>query len=431
LATGFSSAATVVSTLADLYEKANTDVKTGIKLITEEAKWFRQYPKEKITVSGNENRIPLILVQPTGVAMIPDGGNEAVMSTPAPTRGTFMPVQMNARYGFTGLAQALTNRARSAMIEEQVDYQSAMSIAKFGRAIGLQTYGQSTGTVAVVSVTNGAGATQTDIQLKNAFGTTAIPGNTSVVQKTYISSLLRVGEKVALIRAAAIVEFGTVVASPAVSFGVGAVDITFTSSITPTLGDLLVFANADGDSTIAGTDVNNWAIGFAEILFATSLHGVSGAAGQFPAWNPGSAQTSVQRMSFQVKEKMANDIWNAGGVKMDRMIVSQGVRRDAIAGERGARRYDAKDDLDLEGDLGGFQYLTSQLAPPGFAIGWYGKALAKIELSDQPEDGGGKSIFKLDKVQGKSQMAAAYDYFYQKVCSSRAAVGYASNLTES
>ncbi len=430
MATGYSSSATLVTTLADLYEKANTDVKTGIKLITEEAKWFRQYPKEKITVSGNENRIPLILTQPTGLAMIPDGGNEAIMSTPAPTRGTFLPVQMNARYGFTGLAQALTNRSRSAMIESQVDYQSAMTITKFSRGIGLQTYGQSTGTVAVVAATTTSSATQTDVQLKNAFGLSAIPSTSSTAGKTYISSLIRTGEHVALIRSSAIVEFGTVVASPAVTAGVGYVDITFTSAITPTVGDLLVFANADGDNTIAGTDVNNWAIGFGEILFSTSLHGVSGAAASFPAWNPGSTSTTAQRMSFQVKEKMINDIWNAAGVQMDRMIVSQGVRRDAIAGERGARRYDS-DEVDLEGDLKGFKYLTSQLAPPGFAIGWYGQAVAKIELSDQPEDGGGKSIFKLDKVQGKSQMAAAYDYFYQKVVSSRAATGYAYNLTES
>lgn len=428
MATGYNSSATSVSTLADLYEKANTTVKTGIKLVTEEAKWFRSYPKEQITVSGNENRIPLILTQPTGTAMIADGGNEAVMSSPAPTHGTFMPVQMNARYGFTGLAQALTNRARAAMIESQIDYQSQMTITKFSRTIGLQTYGNSSGTVAVVAATGSANAVQADIQLKNAFGTANWPGTTSTAQKTYISGLIRPGEHVALIRAASIVEFGTVIASPAASAGVGYIDITFTSSITPTVGDLLVFANADGDSTISGTDVNNWAIGFAEILFASSLHGVTTAG--YPAWAAGSTQTATQRMSFQVKEKMINDIWNAAGVQMDTLIVSQGVRRDAIAGELGARRYDSSD-IDLEGDLGKFKYLTSVLAPPGTSIGWYSKALAKIELSDQPEDGSGRGMFKLDKVQGKSQMAAAYDYFYQKVCSSRAAVGYAINLSES
>jgi hypothetical protein len=414
--------------LADLYEKTNTDIKTGIKLITEEAKWHRKYPTEKIVVSGNENRIPLILVQPTGLAMIADGGNEAVMSTPAPTHGTFLPVQMNARYGFTGLAQALTNRARSAMIESQVDYQSMMTITKFSRGIGLQTYGDSAGTVAVVAATLSAGTTQNGIQLKNVFGTTNIPGTTSTAQQTYASNAIRTNEIIALIRSGSLIEFATVTASPSAGSGVGYIDALFQSSITPTVGDLIVFANHDGDNTITGTDVGNWAIGFSDILFGSSVHGVTTAG--FPAWAAGSAQTATQRLSFEVKERMMNDIWNAGGVQMDRMIVSQGVRRNAIAGERGARRYDSAE-MDLEGDLDKFEYLTSVLAPPGMAIGWYSKAISKIELSDQPEDGGGKGIFKLDKVQGKSQIAAAYDYFYQTICSSRAATGYAINLTES
>ena len=125
---------------------------------------------------------------------------------------------------------------------------------------------------------------------------------------------------------------------------------------------------------------------------------------------------------------MINDCWNAGGVQINRFINAQGVRRDAIAGELGARRYDGSD-VDIEGDIkagSGQQYFTSQLALPNTMIGWYDKAFSKIELSDLPDDGAGKSIFKLDKVQGKSQMAAGYDYFLQRIPSSRAAMGYAA-----
>ena len=64
MATGFTSSATTVTTVADLYKKQNTDVKIAIKLMTEEASWFREYPRENIVVSGNENRIPLVLTQP-------------------------------------------------------------------------------------------------------------------------------------------------------------------------------------------------------------------------------------------------------------------------------------------------------------------------------------------------------------------------------
>jgi hypothetical protein len=419
----------VVSTLADLYEKTNTDVKTGIKLFTEEAKWFRDYPREKITVSGNENRVPVILTQPTGVAMIPDGGYEAVMSTPAPTHGSFMPVQANKRYGFTGLAQALTERARAGMIQDQVGYQAMMAISAFGRTIGLQTYGQSTGSLAMVKTTGSSNTTQT-IPLKNAYGSSSLcPGDgAGGAQDQYLSGLFRVGEHVAIIRSAALVEFGTVTASPGAS-GAGSVDVTFTSAQTPTLNDILVLANADGDNTINGTDVNNWPIGFTELLTASSVLGIT--TSNFPLWTPGSVQTATQRLAFAVKERMINECFNASGLKINRFIVAQGVRRDAISGERGARRY-TSGDVDLEGDLKpgeGEKHFTSQLAIPGTLIGWYNQAYSKIELSELPEDGGGKSIFKLDKVQGKSQIAAYYDYFYAKIPSSRAATGYASNLS--
>jgi hypothetical protein len=47
-------------------------------------------------------------------------------------------------------------------------------------------------------------------------------------------------------------------------------------------------------------------------------------------------------MSFFARlEQMRNAIWNQGGVKMDTIIWSQGVRRDTIAGERGQMVYDS------------------------------------------------------------------------------------------
>lgn len=415
--------------MADLYVKANTDVKTAIKLVTEEQKWFRSYPKENIVVSGNENRIPLILTKPIMPSFIPEGGSERVMNTPSPTHGTFMPIQANVRFGYTGLATALTNRSRSAMIEDQTTYQANMGGYSIGLGLGLTTYGTSLGTVAVVKTTGSSSATQV-IPLSNAFGSaTFCPGGDAGAQDTYLSNLIGLNNHIALIRAGAIVEFATVTASPSATSGVGYIDATFTSSITPTAGDLIVFANADGDSTITGTDYNQWPLGFTDILLADSVEGQTTTA--YPKWAAGSTATTTQRLSFVVKEKMINDCWNAGGVEINRFIMPQGVRRDAIAGELGGRRYDSPE-TDIEGDLSagsGQQYFTSQLALPSTLIGFYDKAISKIELSDNPEDGASKSIYKLDKIQGKSQIAAGYDYFYQRICSSRAATGYATNLT--
>ncbi len=362
--------------------------------------------------------------------MLADGGNEAVPSTPAPTHGTFLPVQMNKRFNYTGLAQALESRSRAAFIEQQTAFQAVQAGYAFGRAIGLQTYGQSTGTIAVVKTTASAGTTQNGVAIKNAFGSaTLCPGGDAGAQDTYLSSLFRVGDNVALIRSGSLIEFASVVASPSAGSGVGFIDLLFTSSITPTAADLIVLANADGDSTVTGTDKSQWPIGFTEALLASSVLGVT--TSNYAAWAAGSAQTATQRLSFQVKEKMINECWNAGGVQINRFIVPQGVRRDAIAGERGGRRYDSGD-VDLQGDLkagSGEKYYTSQLAIPGTMIGWFNMAYSKIELSDMPDGEVSKSIFKLDKVQGKSQIAASYDYFYAKIPTSRAAMGYAANLS--
>jgi hypothetical protein len=53
-----------------------------------------------------------------------------------------------------------------------------------------------------VKTTGCAGATQTNIALKNAYGSSLIPG-TATADQTYISNIFRVGDPVALVRAAA------------------------------------------------------------------------------------------------------------------------------------------------------------------------------------------------------------------------------------
>lgn len=431
MSTGYNSTATTVSSLSDLYVKANTDVKISVKLNVEELKWFREYPRENITVSGNENRVPLLLDKATAAAAIAEGGHERVMITPAPTHGTFMPVQLNTRYGFTGLAGALDARSKGGMIENQIEFQAQMAGYSIARSIGLQTWGQSTGTVGVVKTTLSAGTVQV-IPLKNAYGSsTLVAGSDSGgPQDAYLSSLYVVNDHVALIRSAALVEFGTVTASPSASSGAGFVDVTFTSSITPTVGDLVVLANADGDSTIAGTDVNNWAYGWTEMLTASSLLGVTTSSKPF--WAAGSTSTATQRLGFQVKEKMINDCYTASGMTINRFAIPFGVRRDTIAGNLGGRRYDSAE-TDIEGDLNagkGQKYYTSPLCLPGVVVGWANVAVGKIELAELVgDDGGTKSQFKLDKVQGVDQIAASYNYWYQKVPTCRGAMGYAANLT--
>ena len=97
-------------------------------------------------------RIVLDVQYQTGTAMIPDGGYEAVTGTVAPQHGTFTFVQANKRYSFTTLEQGFDNKGRAGMIQRQTLYSSIKAVEALARTIGLQTYGFSTGTVAVVGI---------------------------------------------------------------------------------------------------------------------------------------------------------------------------------------------------------------------------------------------------------------------------------------
>jgi len=421
---------TTVSSLSDLSKKTNTDVMVGIRRKTKEYGWFDDTPDEKITPSGNEMRLVLDIQYQTGGAMIPDGGYEDQATTVAPQHGTFTFVQMNKRFSFTTLAKGYDAKGRAGFIQRQIQYQAIKAVEAIARKVGVQTYGFSTGTVAVVATTNSAGAAQTDIVLKNSFGTTLLPG-TSTAGKTYNTSLFRVGEPVALVRVSTVQDFGVVVASPAASGTAGNIDITFNGSVTPTVGDLIVYASAVTDTALTGTDTNRWPVGLLDGLTSSSVHGL--ATSSASEWQTAYANTSGGRMSYQVQEAMANAIDNFSGSDMDRVIYSQGVRRDMIAGERAALRYDNSAQMDWNGEVGtkGVKYMTSVLAPPGMFIGWNSDAIGKKVLSDKPDYEGGPDIFSLDKVQDKGAVAASFDFIYARIFNSRRGTGYASSLTES
>jgi hypothetical protein len=429
VATAQSVAYTSVASLNEVSKKTNTDVMTAIKTTTEEYDWFDDMPKEDIVPSGNEMRLVLDIRHATGTAMIPDGGYEAVLGSVAPNSGTFTFVQANQRYSFTTLAKAYDAKGRSGFIKRQILYQASKATEALAETIGLQTYGFSTGTVWVVRTTGSGGTVQTDIAIKNAFGTTLV-GGADTAGQAYLAGLLRVGEGVALVRGSTLQDFGVVVASPAASGVAGTVDITFNGSVTPTAGDLIVKANAVTDATITATDTNRWPVGLFDALTSASVHGL--ATTSESAWAAGYANTAGGRMDYARQEAMVNGLWNNGGVKMNRVIYSQGVRRDIIAGERAALRYNNSSEFDWDGEFGtkGLKYMTSRLVPTGMFFGYNNEVCRKLVLSDKPPQEGGPSIFSLDKVQDRGAFAASFDFVYCRTVNNRAGMGYASGLTE-
>jgi hypothetical protein len=430
VATGNAPAITQVNSLSDLYKKTNSTVRIALKRKTEEYDWFDDYPDELITPSGNEMRIVLdVSYQPDTTAMIPDGGYEAQLTTIPPQHGVFTFVQANFRYSFTTLEQAFDKRGRAGMIQQQTLYSAIKCVENFARKIGKQTYGFSTGTVSVVTNAVGPGTALVGIGLKNAYGSTLVPGGTTA-QNTYLSNLHRNGDPVAIISGGVLKDFGTVVASPSAGSGVGFVDITFNGSVTTAANDLIVPAAAVIDNTLTGTDQNRWPVGLLDGMTSPSVHGLATATA--PNWKVGYVNTAGGRLSYAAQEALVNGLWNNGGVKMNRAIMSQGVRRDVIAGERAALRYNDNTKFNLNGDIStdGIKYMTSVLAPPGIYLGWNSDCIGQKLLSDKPDYEGGPSMFDLDKVQDRGAYAASYNFVYAKIWSNRAGTGYLSGLTE-
>lgn len=428
MATGNAVAYTLSSAETAIYKKTNTDVMEAIKAFTEEYAWADDTPDERIIPSANEMRLVVDVNYETGVASIPEGGYEAEATSVAAQTGTFSPIQLNARYSFSLLYQDGWNKGqgKQGQIESQVRFQALKKMQAVQERFGQQMYGFTVGTLAVVKTTAGASATQTNIALKDPFGTTLI-GSTSATQLAYLSGLFRPGEGVALVRSAAIVEFGTVVGAG--SSGDGFLSVTFNASCTPTAGDLIVIANAVTDATLAGTDYNKWPVGLLDATTSASVHGL--ATSTSANWNSYS-DTTGGRWSYAKQQKMINQLMNNGGVTMDRMVMAQGVYRDVVAGEGSALRYGNGDAFDFDWSFKAKQakILSSRLSPPGTIFGWNRKVFTKKMLSDKPPAEGGPDIFSIDKVQDRSLVQASLNFIYFRCVTNRAGMGIASGLTE-
>lgn len=419
---------TTSASVSALYKKTNTALMTAIKAETEEFNWLDDFPVEDIIPSANEMRLVLDINYETNAGMIPEAGYEAIPSSVAPQNGTFTAVQMNARYSDSTLYDEGWNKSgKAGQIQNQIAYQAAKKVQAIAEKCGLQMYGFSTGTMCQVATTGSGSATQTNIELKNAFGSATFVPGTTTAQKTYISGLFRPTMGVALIRSGAIVEFGTYNSTG--TSGVGYADITFNASVTPTADDIIIQANVVTDATLAGTDQNRWPVGLFDVTTSASLHGLAtSSAANWAAYQ----DTAGGRWSYARQEKMINQIWNNGGVKMNRCIWSQGVRRDVIAGERAALRYADSDRMDFNGEVktDGIRYLTSRLAPTGCVFGWNSDVYRKRVLSDTPSYSGGPRMFSIDKVQDRGAYQASINFIRFMACNNRAGTGLAYGNTE-
>jgi hypothetical protein len=420
-----------VAALSQLFKKEQTGMLTALQDQTPELKWFR---KMKLTPglipSGLEMRLILnVLFSGTG-QMIPDGGYEATTTVAAPQSGTTTFVQFNDRFGLTGLGRMYDRYAKAGEVLALNFYAAKKVLEGMGRKYGMQTYGFTTGTVALVDTTATV-TTNTNVLLKSAYGTSLTGSSNATMttnQLTYVAQLFRGLDVIAPIHSSDVVTNGqgTVVS---VTNSTGSINVTTPGSATFTAGDPLVFFNSVIDTTKAGTELNLWPNGLYDITQSASLHGL--ATSTAPNW-ASYTDSSGGRFGFIKLRKGQQYINNYGGTEPDTLILSNGVLNDATDAERAAKIYTGTSMFDMDGNLEaeGIEIKTSLLAPPATAFLYDSEAVTKLELGDLPSDNGGPDLFQVDKLPNQDQYAASINHARLHACTNRAAVACFTGLAE-
>ena len=415
-----SNSITAVSDLAKGYRKTATKLYPAFKSRVEEFSWVDDIDDEDITPSGRENLIPLDIKRGYGTAMIVDGGYEARTITPAMNEGSFSFVEASSRFFISRLARAFDERARKQQIIRQIKYQSKKSLEGLARRVGLQFYGFSTGLVFQTSTASTA--TTGTYTIKNGFGLSTITDG------TYLSSLVEVGDGVAIATGGTLTSnaIGTVSAKATTP----TVTVIWGGSVVSANNDEFYFANAVTDATIGATDYGRWPSGLLDGITSTSVMGLSSSTEA--NWAAAVNDSSGGRFSYVKLKKARQKIMNASDGTLSDVIWSNGVENDVEAGERAARIYSSSA-LDLDGSVKakGVTFRTSQLVPPGYAFVLdKSKAMGKKLLTDKPAEDGSVDFGDLYKAEDRSGWKGGFALIMAYVWRCRGAAGLYSSLTE-
>jgi hypothetical protein len=172
-------------------------------------------------------------------------------------------------------AKYLDQEAQAGQSSGSFRWQAMKALETISNTVSWQFYGFSTGVNACQTTTVATQASGT-YTLANAFG---ISGSGAA----YLGSMFTTNDRVALIRAGALVA-NAIGRSPR-STDERHITITWLGSVTSASGDNIVFANSVENTTIAGTDWNLCPVGLLDASTSTSVHGLSGSS--VPNWNAG------------------------------------------------------------------------------------------------------------------------------------------------
>jgi hypothetical protein len=414
--------------LVKIRRKVTGEMLTAFATECEEYKWHSKLTDWKLAPSLREVITPVRIRRNGGGASITEGGYEASPMTLAPEELTFTFQHWNFRYTTSRLAKLLNPQASKAEVFSQLKFQGISQCESMKEKFAQHTYGFSTGVVCLTST----GATQASgtYTLIDAYG------KSDLDTAAYIAQFFKVGERVALVRAGALVANAIGVIT-AVTPATPSIAVTWNGSVDSDANDQVVFANNLENTTLAGgTDYNKWPIGLMDVIETASIHGLSSSTA--PLW-AGYHDTTGGRFNFVRLRKMQNAIKNNGGGTPDSMIMAQGVEVDCTDALLANNRYGSTVGMQLDGSTavkgiknwGGTRWTPNSrvwLFDSSDFKKWEPVGAIPDESGNLPDSS--NNLVVTDKLQDVSADVTGTDYLFGRVFTNRGNFALSSGLAE-
>jgi len=360
-------AGTINEHVNKIWRKSQGRLMPGFNFASREFGWIRAFTELQIDASLREMTFPVDLNEDRNITMLPESGRMAHPSSVNAVDATVQFVHANGRFSAGFLTRWVSQDDRGAgEIERQITFQGRKKVEAMTRVLSDQYYGFSTGVTALVSAF--AAGPPAKVTLKNAFGSALISGATNP-QKKYLARLFKKGDRIAFIRAGALIAngFAEISSDPAND---GTFEISWLGAAgAPAANDEITFANGANASTIAHTSYQLTLTGLLEFTTADSVHGISKTLE--PNWDVALGDTAGGRYNGQRWRQGVDEMQNDGADDANPLtLMAQGVYRDVLAQYQAGIRYNDPFDLEIDGTLKGRGRLfqTSKRVPPGMVF---------------------------------------------------------------
>lgn len=405
-----------------IWRKVQGDLMTGFNFMSEEYEMLDSLKQFKIDWSAREIIVPIDLNEGAGVASIPEGGWEAVPSSPSVEEITLSWILLNKRFTATLTAQYIDQKNQEAMVRRQIVFQGKKAVEAIGMDFGDRFYGFSTGVLALTGSPQ-AGATSHTLDLVDGYGQSDIDDAAFIVDK------FKVGDRVALIQGAALVANAIGVVTDR-DKSAGTIDVDWNGSVTVTAADAVVKANSQENETIDGTDYNRSIVGLLDITKSTSVHNLSSSVNE--NWDVAYDDDSAARFDTVFLLNIQDNIEDKGGGSVTDILMARGVYRDALDNQHGLVRYDSPFKLQLDAELSarGVTIKRTKRVPPGYVFAFDKKSFHRMTLLKKPTPGSAPQWRDGEKIPDRSGKVFSIDFPVATVCTNRGNFAVLSGKTE-